>query len=45
MFVVHALAVLDLVLRSPDRSIWSSHDLEADVVHIDFRKPADAPLR
>lgn len=34
--------VMRLVLRSPERSIWSSYDQEADVLYVNFRKPANA---
>ena len=36
------LDVLPAVLRSPHRYIWSSYDAEADVVYINFKKPAHA---
>ena len=38
-------AYLDLVpalLRSPHQYIWSSYDAEADVLYINFKKPARA---
>jgi uncharacterized protein YuzE len=35
-------AIADLVLRSPHQYLLSSYDPEADVVYINFRKPAHA---
>jgi uncharacterized protein YuzE len=30
------------VQRSPDRSLWSTYDAEADVLYINFKKPCHA---
>ncbi len=34
--------IMNVVLRSPHRYLWSSYDEEADVLYINFRKPAHA---
>ena len=34
--------LLPVVLRSPHRFIWSSYDAEADVLYVNFKKPAEA---
>ena len=36
------LALVPTVLQSPHRFIWSSYDAEADVLYINFKKPATA---
>ena len=36
------LEILPAVLRSPHRFLWSSYDPEADVLYINFKKPAQA---
>ena len=36
------LDLLPAVIRSPHRFVWSSYDAEADVLYINFRKPAHA---
>jgi uncharacterized protein YuzE len=33
---------MKVVLRSPDRYLWSSYDAEPDVLYINFKKPAHA---
>ena len=34
--------IMKVVLRSPHRYLWSSYDSEADVLYINFKKPAQA---
>lgn len=34
--------IMNVVLRSPHRYLWSSYDEEADVLYINFKKPAHA---
>jgi len=34
--------MVPLVLTSPHRFLWSSYDAEADVLYINFKKPAVA---
>ena len=34
--------IMKVVLRSPRRCLWSSYDAEADVLYINFKKPACA---
>ncbi|MFH0981699.1 MAG: DUF2283 domain-containing protein [Planctomycetota bacterium] len=36
------LEIVPAVLRSPHRYLWSSYDAEADVLYINFKKPARA---
>lgn len=36
------LNIVPAVLRSPHRYLWSSYDAEADVLYINFKKPAHA---
>mgnify|MGYP001389597285 CR=1 FL=1 len=36
------LDLIPAVLRSPYRTLWCSHDAEADVVYVNFKKPASA---
>lgn len=36
------LDIVPAVMRSPHRYLWSSYDAEADVLYIDFKKPAEA---
>lgn len=36
------LDLIPAVLRAPHRSFWCSHDAEADVLYINFKKPARA---
>ncbi len=36
------LNLIPTVLRSPHRSLWCSHDADADVLYINFKKPARA---
>jgi len=36
------LEMVPTVLESPHRFIWSSYDAEADVLYINFKKPANA---
>lgn len=36
------LALVQTVVRSPYRYLWSSYDPEADVLYINFKKPARA---
>ena len=36
------LKIVPMVLRSPHRLIWSTYDKEADVLYINFKKPARA---
>lgn len=36
------LKIVPAVLRSPHRYLWSSYDAEADVLYINFKKPARA---
>jgi len=34
--------LLALIKRTPDGHLWSSYDTEADVVYVNFKKPARA---
>ena len=34
--------LLKAVLQSPRKSLWSSYDEEADVLYVNFKKPAHA---
>ena len=34
--------MVKLVSRSPHRYVWSSYDAEADVLYLNFKKPAHA---
>lgn len=36
------LQVLPAALRAPHGLLWTSYDAEADVLHINFKKPANA---
>jgi len=36
------LGLLAPVLRSPGRFLWSTYDEEADVLYVNFKKPARA---
>lgn len=36
------LDLLPALLRAPHRFLWSSYDAEADVLYINFKKPAHA---
>jgi uncharacterized protein YuzE len=36
------LDIVPAVMRSPHRYLWSSYDAEADVLYINFKKPAEA---
>lgn len=36
------LELVPAVMRSPHRYLWSSYDAEADVLYINFKKPAHA---
>lgn len=36
------LSIVPAVLRSPHRYLWSSYDVEADVLYINFKKPSHA---
>jgi uncharacterized protein YuzE len=36
------LDLVPTVLRTPHRFLWSSFDAEADVLYINFKKPANA---
>jgi len=36
------LDLIPAVLRSPHQSLWCSHDAEADVLYVNFKKPAHA---
>jgi len=36
------LSIVPAVLRSPRNYLWSSYDPEADVLYINFKKPAIA---
>jgi uncharacterized protein YuzE len=36
------LKLLPVVKQSPQGSIWSSYDAEADVLYINFKKPSHA---
>lgn len=45
MAIANVTAYLDLVpalLRAPHRTVWSSYDAEADVLYLNFKKPARA---
>ena len=36
------LKIVPAVRRSPQQSLWSSYDAEADVLYINFKKPSTA---
>jgi uncharacterized protein YuzE len=36
------LKIVPAVLRSPHQYLWSSYDAEADVLYVNFKKPAHA---
>jgi uncharacterized protein YuzE len=36
------LELVPTVLDSPNRFLWSSYDAEADVLYVNFKKPAHA---
>jgi len=36
------LNLVPVVLQTPHRSLWSTYDAEADVLYINFKKPAHA---
>lgn len=36
------LKIVPAVRRSPQQSLWSSYDAEADVLYINFKKPSVA---
>jgi len=36
------LSIVPAVLHSPHRFLWSSYDVEADVLYINFKKPSHA---
>lgn len=38
----HYGELLKAVMQSPDKSLWSTYDEEADVLYINFRKPSHA---
>jgi uncharacterized protein YuzE len=40
--ITEFLDLVPVVLRSPHQFIWSSYDAEADVLYINFKKPAEA---
>ena len=40
--IARFLDIVPAVLRSPHRYLWSSYDGEADVLYINFKKPAHA---
>ena len=40
--IARFLGVAPAVLSSPHRYLWSSYDAEADVLYINFKKPARA---
>ncbi len=40
--IARFLEIVPAVLRSPHRYLWSSYDAEADVLYINFKKPAHA---
>ena len=40
--VMKYLDLVPTVLDSPNRFLWSSYDAEADVLYINFKKPAVA---
>lgn len=36
------LKLLPVIKQTPQGSLWSSHDTEADVLYINFKKPSHA---
>jgi uncharacterized protein YuzE len=36
------LELVPALLRAPHRDLWSSYDSEADVLYLNFKKPASA---
>ena len=36
------LSLVPALLRTPHRTVWSSYDPEADVLYLNFKKPATA---
>jgi uncharacterized protein YuzE len=40
--VTEYLDLVPALLRAPHRELWSSYDAEADVLYLNFKKPAGA---
>jgi uncharacterized protein YuzE len=40
--VADYLELVPALLRAPHRTVWSSYDAEADVLYLNFKKPASA---
>jgi uncharacterized protein YuzE len=40
--VIDYLNLVPALLRAPHRTVWSSYDAEADVLYLNFKKPAAA---
>lgn len=40
--IAEYLGIVQTVLRTPHRYLWSSYDMDADVLYINFKKPATA---
>ena len=40
--VKHFLKIILAVQSAPQKYLWSSHDVEADVLYINFKKPSHA---
>ncbi len=40
--VADYLEIIPAVLRSPHKYLWSSYDVEADVLYVNFKKPSHA---
>jgi uncharacterized protein YuzE len=40
--VTEYLSLVPALLRTPHRSFWSTYDAEADVLYLNFQKPAAA---
>jgi len=36
------LSLLPAIQMSPERSVWLTYDLEADVLYVNFKKPSNA---
>lgn len=40
--VANYLELVPALLRAPHKTVWSSYDAEADVLYLNFKKPAAA---
>lgn len=40
--IVDYLKLVPALLRAPHRTVWSSYDVDADVLYLNFKKPSTA---